>query len=345
VALLVAEAAGAPLRGVAVPNHFLVRYDDGTFRRNLELTRGGESIDDDALRAAMGGAWRKDSIYLRDLAAAEVGAVLLHNRGFVAMARGRRAEAEADFRAALEKLPELPEASRNLGVLLGEGGRHAEAIALFDRALALFPADADALLNRAICRHALGDARAALADLDLALLVDPARGRARELRAAWIAEARGRAAAPLDAPPPGSVPGLRGTYFRGVEFDERVTARVDRDLDFEWRGAPAPGVPSDRFSVRWEGFFRAPVAGTYTFFLVANDGVRLFVGDAPLLDSFTPKGNENGYGSADVRLEAGYHPLRVELFEDRGSSRILCRVGVEGREAPLPLEEHVVHVP
>src|SRR5262249_54476446 len=121
-------------------------------------------------------------------------------------------------------------------------------------------------------------------------------------------------------------------------------SRIDRDLDFEWRDSPAPGAPADRFSVRWEGFFRAQEAGVYSFFVVANDGVRLVLGADTVLESFTSHGDENWYGTADVKLQAGYHPLRVELFDARGSSRILCRVGIQGRSAPLRLPDHLFHV-
>ncbi len=138
---------------------------------------------------------------------------------------------------------------------------------------------------------------------------------------------------------------------RGIrdQGERRITtrpARVDPGFGFEWAGSPARGVPADRFSVRWEGLFRAPESASYSIFLVANDGVRFVIGGETVLESFeAPQGSRNFYGSSEVRLDAGYHRLRVEHFEDLGSARILCRVGVEGREAPLRLADHLFHAP
>ena len=52
--------------------------------------------------------------------------------------------------------------------------------------------------------------------------------------------------------------GLRGTYFRNADFTSVGLTRVDSVVDFDWgRNAPATGLPADRFSVRWEGFYVA----------------------------------------------------------------------------------------
>ncbi len=351
LALCVAEAVGAPLHGVAAPNHFLVRYDDGTYRRNLEMTRQGREIPDAELPSFSAvSAGRRDSVYFRNLSAEEVLAIYLHNRGFAALAQGRRDDARADLTEAVRRLPSLPEAHRNLGVLLGEEGRWREARASFEKALALNPDDADSLLNRGLCRHALGDGKGAIEDLDVVLLLDPRRERARTLRAEWAKEAgRGpgsEAPRPFADPPAGAAPGLLATFFSGIDFEARVTSRVERDLDAEWAsGSPLPGVPADRFSVRWQGFFLARDGGTYSFFVVANDGVRVFIDGELLLENWKEAGRDSWYGSRDARLDAGWHPIRVELFDERGPARLLCRIGQEGRERPLDLKDHLFHVP
>ena len=109
VALAVAERVGEPLYGVAAPNHFFVRFDDGTYRRNLELTRKGVEITDAEFRKRIGDSLPKDTIYLRNLTLREIRACLLHNRGYVAMAEGRLKEAKLDLgRAAKRRFGRAP---------------------------------------------------------------------------------------------------------------------------------------------------------------------------------------------------------------------------------------------
>ena len=65
-----------------------------------------------------------------DMPEALLGRGLVMEYGF-----GKPAEAEADYRHALEIRPSYPEAHNNLGQLLAKSGRSSEAIAEFDKAL------------------------------------------------------------------------------------------------------------------------------------------------------------------------------------------------------------------
>jgi hypothetical protein len=316
-------------------------------RRNLELTRGGAEVSDAEWRARLGDFLRADSLYLRNLDGRQLRGLLLHDRGFVALQQGRTADALADFSAALACAPQLPEAHRNLGVLHGEARRWGPAIAALERAVELYPGDLDALLNLALCRHAAGDHDGALAELEIVELLAPGHPRAAGLRADWTAGgAHARGARPLDDPPPRLVPGLLGRYFRGTDFAELVATRVDDGLDFDWqRGAPARGVPPDRFSVRWTGWFRADRPGRHTLFVVANDGARIRFGDRLALEHWRELGPTSWTGKSDIELEAGWHPLTVEHFDATTNARLFCLIGREGDEYPLELEEHLFHQP
>ena len=348
LALAVAERVGEPLFAVAMPNHVFARYDDGELRRNLELTRGGVEVTDAELRARMGDFLRDDSLYLTNLDRLQLRGLLLHDRGFVALEQGRADDALADFTEALLCAPRLPEAHRNLGVLHGEQRRWKPAIAALERAVELYPGDLDALLNLALCRHADGDVTGALADLDVVELLAPGHPRAAELRPRWVAEAGHGAGAHgvrgLDDPPPGLVSGLRGRYFRGIAFDTLVREQVDTDLDFDWqRGPPARGVPADRFSVRWTGWFRADRPGRYTLFVVANDGARIRFGDRTAVDRWHEVGHSSWTDRFEIELPAGWHPLTVEHFDASTNARLFCLVGREGDEYPLELPGHLFH--
>lgn len=345
LALAVAEQLGEPLFGVALPNHFLVRYDDGSTRMNLELTRRGTERSDAEMLAGVTGVQPPGGIYGRSLSAAETAAVLLHNRGFVASVQGRRRQALDDLSLAARLLPELPEIHRNLGVARAETGDWPGAIAALQQALALFPADVDALLNLALARHATGDLAGAVSDIQDALAVSPQHPRARELAASWSHEHGINASAhALSDPPLRLRPGLLGSYYAGADFERLVTTRIDLGLDHDWqRGRPAPNLPRDDFSVRWEGWFRAPADGLYTWFVVANDGLRVAVGQTLVVDHWQDSGYTSFTGTGDVRLSAGFHALRVEVYDREDNARLMCMVSRDGDTFPLPLEQHLFH--
>jgi glucose/arabinose dehydrogenase len=78
-------------------------------------------------------------------------------------------------------------------------------------------------------------------------------------------------------------------------------------------GAPAPGVPVDNFTVRWEGTFAFP-AGARTFTATSDDGIRVWVDGVLIIDRWTTVGTSR----ATRTLTAGVHTVRVDYNERRG---------------------------
>lgn len=343
LALAMAEQLHLPLVGVAAPAHAFVRWQEGDAAFDIELTRGGELADPAAWRERLGDTWHDGSFYLRPLGTDEVLGMLRHNRGFVDLVQHRTRAAQGELEEVARRLPELPDVHRTLGILHGEARRWEQARACFDRALALYPGDTDALLNLALCERAEGRQEQARSDLATLLLIDPDHVRARELLAEWAAPAR-NGGHPLEAPPPDLRPGLLGRYHRGEACEHLLVERVDADLDFDWRrGPPAAGVPDDRFSVRWSGWFMAPRDGRYTFFVVANDGVRIDVGGQRAVDHWEAGGSSSWTGRGEVSLSAGYHALQVDYFDRSDNARLVVLVGLDGLEYPLTLAQHLFH--
>jgi hypothetical protein len=115
--------------------------------------------------------------------------------------------------------------------------------------------------------------------------------------------------------------GLLGVYSTG-DFAKPVLARVDPQIDFNWRaGRPAPGLPADGFSVRWEGEVVAPATGLFTFHLRSDDGARLWVGGAKLVDDWGPHAERTARGA--TLLEAGQrYPIVVEMHDLAGPALV-----------------------
>jgi tetratricopeptide (TPR) repeat protein len=273
-------------------------------------------------------------------------ALMLHNRGFVALSDGRSGVARADLERAVELLPGLAEAHRNLGVLHGEAGRFDEAMRCFGRALAAHPGDADALLNLAVARAGADDLRGALDDLEIFALLAPGHPRLEPLRSEWSRRLAIEAGVPaLDEPPGVMQPGLQVTWFRGTDLRREVTTRIARDLDLDaGRNAPLRGLPSDGSSARWTGWFKAPEDGAYQVFAVSNDGLRFELGDTTVLEHWRDVGYTSWQGAGEVHLLAGWHPLRIEWFDDSGNARLWIKIALDGREYPFDLREHLFHV-
>ena len=99
-----------------------------------------------------------------------------------------------------------------------------------------------------------------------------------------IASAAGRRAS---AERPAGGHGLKATYFRGGNFEERVLERIDPQIDFFWlEDAPDPAVPKNHFSVRWEGWIKAPAPGDYEFLVASDDGIRLSLDGKRIIDDW-----------------------------------------------------------
>jgi PA14 domain len=129
----------------------------------------------------------------------------------------------------------------------------------------------------------------------------------------------------FNAPPPPIGQSSGGTYpdWKGEYFDNQtlsglpVLVRNDTAINFNWGlGSPDPAVPSNHFSVRWtrDQYFNA---GTYAFTVTTDDGMRLWVGDTLLIDSWY---NQSATHTGVITLAAGTYPLRVEYYENTGAA-------------------------
>ncbi len=113
---------------------------------------------------------------------------------------------------------------------------------------------------------------------------------------------------PTDGPGP-----WRGEYFAGRALaGEPALVRTDAAIDFTWGWrAPDEALPANNFAVRWTGDFTFE-AGRYRFTTYSDDGLRLYVDDQLIIDSWRPM---RGTRTQTVDLTAGTHTVRVEYFE------------------------------
>jgi len=129
---------------------------------------------------------------------------------------------------------------------------------------------------------------------------------------------REEAAAPT---PAGEGAGLVGRYYNNKDLSGSAAFTREEAVDFNWgANAPAPGVNANGFSVRWSGEIEAPVSGTYWLQTVGDDGIRLYLDDALLINRW-----ENRSATTDtsggVNLVAGQR-IRVvlEYYDNTGKA-------------------------
>jgi hypothetical protein len=116
-------------------------------------------------------------------------------------------------------------------------------------------------------------------------------------------------------------PDWKGEYWSNPTLSGGPTVvRNDKAVDFSWkRGAPAANLPSNEFSARWTRKI-AFDADTYRFHVTVDDGVRLWVDDRLVIDSWRDAAAREL--TADVPMVAGQHKLRLEYYERADNARI-----------------------
>ena len=119
-----------------------------------------------------------------------------------------------------------------------------------------------------------------------------------------------------------SYPDWKSEYFNNRHLQGApVVVRNDARPDFNWgEGSPAPGVPSDNFSVRWTRNQRFDHSGAYRFYALVDDGARVWVGGEPVIDEWR-NGSERTV-SGTKWIDAGEQYVKVEYYDDSGNARI-----------------------
>lgn len=114
--------------------------------------------------------------------------------------------------------------------------------------------------------------------------------------------------------------GLTGQYFSDRTLGTLKLTRTDATVGFDWgRLAPDPAVGADGFSVRWTGWVDPLYSETYTFATDADDGIRLWINDVPVIDDWRDQASHRATGT--VALTAGQKAkVRLEYYENGGDA-------------------------
>lgn len=128
----------------------------------------------------------------------------------------------------------------------------------------------------------------------------------------------------------------------GLEPD---VTRVDPVINYPSTRQPWTGLPNtmaDTFTSQHTGFLKITQPGTYTLELRSDDGSRLTLNNAVVINNDGLHGMRRR--STTVDLEAGLHPIVIDFFESRGGAGLVfswTKPGSTNREV-VPAA-HLVH--
>ena len=114
--------------------------------------------------------------------------------------------------------------------------------------------------------------------------------------------------------------GLLATFYSMSDFRGRTVTRVDPTLNFEWTaGNPAPGIARTNFSVRWSGLLKADHAEEYTFYVLADEQLRLWIDEKLVIDRPDQSWLSENRGSLPLAAGERY-PVRLEAVSRNGAA-------------------------
>jgi len=133
-----------------------------------------------------------------------------------------------------------------------------------------------------------------------------------------------------------------GTFYNDVALTQQVATEVyPSGLYFNWGGGPplkadnatpVTGVGADNFSARFTSTQVIAQAGTYTFTLYVDDGARVLINGANVLDQFNANTTQNYRTFSFTQNFAANQSvtMTVEYVEFTGSAVLVFQWGLSG---------------
>ncbi len=117
--------------------------------------------------------------------------------------------------------------------------------------------------------------------------------------------------------PATTVSGLQYEYYEGVwsslpDFNALTPVKTGTTPAFDL----SPRNRTDNFGFRYRGYLDIPADGTYTFYTSSDDGSRLYIGSALVVENDGLHGAQERSGT--IGLKAGKHAVAVTFFEREG---------------------------
>lgn len=129
--------------------------------------------------------------------------------------------------------------------------------------------------------------------------------------------------------------GWKATYWMNKSLNsDLVLYRDEVEIDFDWGDdGPVSGGQANKFSAQFERTFEFE-AGLYLLEAVADDGVRVYVDDALVINEWHDSPGKETY-SKELEL-SGEHKITIQYYENAGGAKVQFRVDLIDEEDPTP---------
>jgi len=134
----------------------------------------------------------------------------------------------------------------------------------------------------------------------------------------WSSESQGKEIVPQSQLYPGGGEGLGARYFNDTIFSDLAQQRIDPQVNFDWGlGSPDPAVNADGFSARWTGQIEPWYSETYTFSMLSDERVRLWVDNRLLIDNWTDHTATNNTAPPITLVGGQKYDIKIEYADVR----------------------------
>ncbi len=116
--------------------------------------------------------------------------------------------------------------------------------------------------------------------------------------------------------------GLSASYFSKINGTGKSVTKTDKKISFQWKlkESPDPLIPGECYSIIWTGSIVPKYSETYKFSITVDDGTRLWIGDALLIDQWA---EQVGTFTTDVKLTAGMkYDIKLAMCDCLGPGMI-----------------------
>lgn len=122
----------------------------------------------------------------------------------------------------------------------------------------------------------------------------------------------------------GNGAGLKAEYFSNTAvaapFPAAPTVTVtEPQINFNWGAGSPAGISDNLFKARFTGNITTTDEGTYTFYVTADDGIRLWVNNQLLVDSWINQGATEYQATINLSACTDY-PVKIEYYENGGDA-------------------------